>query len=718
MLLLIERIERIPLGNTKKSYHAGLIELRKWNRYFEGTPAALQESLCFMQKQFHKIAPNSEAGTSNLTTVIQSIGEIFATSIGTYNMELRETWDIKAHIGSAIVDTLCRLDYIELEREGQGPYQIIATDKWINLKTVIIPGSTQVFRGLSKTKPLNLTSSTLPNGKPLVKKQYSLDFEGIKDSVHVQGMNKIIQTPWRINKRIFDIVSAHTWNNSIPDIPAEGNKHKVEKLYQKLKTNPELINEYNKESLLWTRKREALKIRSNILERKIAIAKAGNLLNTSSFYNLMDTDYRGRLYYLEAYIHYQGNDLAKGLLEFAYGKELTPSGLRWLKIHTACCFNADSSFNLKVDKLSLEERANWSDEHMEFIRTTSKEGTIHTSAEKPIMFLAACIELAEATEALDNGEIYISHLPVPVDGSSNAAQHAAAINKDIETAEQVGLVPSERPVDLYTNVGDMTVGMAQDFFDEFPLTPGEIRKNISKRSTMSRSYSAGHKSISKGMYSDCYKNGITTKYDITPLDCDQISKVVVKAIDKVCPANARLRTYLGKLVLFEIGDWCKELKAIVQGNGAKVITWTSPSGFPVTSRLNFQHTIAVRVSIFGKRIKIRGKWDTDVPKISKHISAIAANVVHSHDAAHMTAVAAEWDGCFGAVHDSFATHASDVDDLVALTKEKFISMYSSDNYYEDITDNILSDQSGFDSELPETGDYDIEQVRTSDFFFC
>ena len=104
--------------------------------------------------------------------------------------------------------------------------------------------------------------------------------------------------------------------------------------------------------------------------------------------------------------------------------------------------------------------------------------------------------------------------------------------------------------------------------------------------------------------------------------------------------------------------------------------------------------------------------------MSKHLSSIAANLVHSHDTAHMVAVAAEWEGCFGAVHDSYACHASDVDDLIVLIKDKFIEMYEHDNYYEVIRDSILSSAEGFDTPLPSVGDYDLEELRESDFFFC
>ncbi|WP_411016480.1 DNA-directed RNA polymerase, partial [Salmonella sp. s40490] len=51
-------------------------------------------------------------------------------------------------------------------------------------------------------------------------------------------------------------------------------------------------------------------------------------------------DWRGRLYFRSS-INPQSNDCIKGCLEFAEGKPLGKTGLKWLKIHVANCCGYD-----------------------------------------------------------------------------------------------------------------------------------------------------------------------------------------------------------------------------------------------------------------------------------------------------------------------------------------------------------------------------------------
>ena len=94
---------------------------------------------------------------------------------------------------------------------------------------------------------------------------------------------------------------------------------------------------------------------------------------------------------------------------------------------------------------------------------------------------------------------------------------------------------------------------------------------------------------------------------------------------------------------------------------------------------------------------------------------IAPNFIHSMDAAHLSIVASKWHGAFGAVHDSFSTHACDVPDLLQLTKDVFVEMYDHGNYF-DIINKILSDGND-DIEQPELGELNIGDIHGSDYFF-
>ena len=109
--LMSERRERVVL-NSNKAFNVGFTELRKWDGYYEDMADCLSEALCFMQMNFHKVTPSSEAGQANLTSIVITLGEIVTNTIGTYDEDTIENWEIKGHIGASIVDTLWRLDYI------------------------------------------------------------------------------------------------------------------------------------------------------------------------------------------------------------------------------------------------------------------------------------------------------------------------------------------------------------------------------------------------------------------------------------------------------------------------------------------------------------------------------------------------------------------------------------------------------------------------------
>ena len=73
---------------------------------------------------------------------------------------------------------------------------------------------------------------------------------------------------------------------------------------------------------------------------------------------------------------------------------------------------------------------------------------------------------------------------------------------------------------------------------------------------------------------------------------------------------------------------------------------------------------------------------------------------------------------FGAVHDSFSTHASDVDKLLRLTKTKFIEMYDVDNFYDYIENQLITNKDELDVDQPTRGSLEIREIEDSDYFFA
>ena len=270
---------------------------------------------------------------------------------------------------------------------------------------------------------------------------------------------------------------------------------------------------------------------------------------------------------------------------------------------------------------------------------------------------------------------------------------------------------------------------------------------------MTRAYSAGAGKIAENMYFDCKTEDYHEEYGIDQTDCNKFARLLIQAINTVCPGPLQTMTYFQSLAAFEIGKFgidpkllkrrkelnrlseptdeeLEELNDIVQtleeqgedliyGNGKKEIKWTTPSGFDVVYQNWRMNNFRCRGTISGYRqvnhvVQIAG----DKPDVRGFMCGISPNFIHSMDASHMALVIDDWDGAFGAVHDSFSTHACDVDDLLALTKQKFVEMYDVDNFYDYIENQLITDKTELDVEQPQLGSLQIQEIYDSDYFFA
>ena len=305
-------------------------------------------------------------------------------------------------------------------------------------------------------------------------------------------------------------------------------KSKLKEAYKKYQDNPSELNKarYNKIAKEWEKTLRPLQVRAKRAETKVTLSKAKSAAGWEQFYSLVDKDYRGRAYYKEPYLNYQGNDLARGLMKFKESKPLTIEGQQALAIHTANSFNqkytldelkdidwldedyisilkADQIDTISVDKFSLNDRIGWFNEHWELIMATAEQGIIHKKCEKPVAFLACCLEWLAISVMIEHGLEPVTNIPVAIDGTCNGYQHSAALSRDEKTGGLVALEDNVIPNDLYVKVAQKLVELAPDFFAQRNMTYAEIRKLISKRATMTRAYSAGAPTIAQAMYSDC-----------------------------------------------------------------------------------------------------------------------------------------------------------------------------------------------------------------------
>lgn len=663
----------------------------------------IEDMVSFARKTIQRcFKRNKTEGETAITQASMAIGKYIVEGWDSDNVNFRD----HVRVGDLIIEGFVMCGYLTISvghMKSRKPVTIHATDKWGDMEA--IAGRT-VCMSADIIPPI--TSLMQKNDKSVIKtwdKSKEKKFSQYLQAPFVKAIDKLQATRWLINKDVHNAILQH-WDSFIKTEVFDGEDTKEnDKLYQ----------------------RQASKNR----EVKEVMAVADKWLDTEfSFY--LDADYRGRLYYSEPFFNFQGSDIARGQLLFANGKPFDSTASFWLGVHTACCFNQSYGIDeipdwvttdyrsalkqeeldtISVDKMTLEDRAQWTQENIDDILELGEMGIIAHDAEKAISFLACCIEWYKYSKSEGT---FLTHLPIPIDGANNGWQHLGAMSKDALTGNLVGLIPTEVQNDFYVQVAKRLTQRMPEWFEERQMPMKHIRKGIAKRGAMTRAYSCGQKKMSESMYSDCYQFGFTTEYNISTWDCDELSSQVIRAIQEVCPGPLETMRYLQKLADQEITNWYKQY-GTDRGQG---IEWTTPSGFPVVYEC--YRTRPVKVDCYGFntlngeiRFKHVIREKTDIPDRRGFMCGISPNFVHSMDASHMALVVADWEGDFGAVHDSYSTHASSVELLMNNTRQEFVSMYDKENFYDSIPFG-----KGYPGAVPTIGTLDIKGVTDSDYFFC
>ena len=762
---LREKVSKVNPNNPKAN--TGAVLLRLFKEFDVEAEALVMLAVSTLELQLKQHSSNSKAGESTLTNSSVTIGK----RVSKYMQREPIPWHIQVRLGDLFIEALYNLKFIDLtyERTSNSQHKINILSKWAMLAD--IPEELKRFTiiGTAVRKP---------------KKIYNV-FQSFQTVAKIHKEQSVIKNWTEDDNSRFIKHLGKPWLNSIDNVQQVGwsiNKRVLQAILA------------NKESFISTVEEDndakEQKRLSKLVEFSFITTKAEVLKDKSAFYQYIEADYRGRLYYTESFLNFQGSDLARGMLKFARAKPMTESGKQWLAIHTANSFNQSFKINeipewceadykshleseglesISVDKMTLEDRIRWTVENMEVILEAGENVMFIEGAEKEVTTLACCLEWYDMS--ICEGT-YHSRLPIPIDGSNNGWQHLGAISKDPKTGDLVGLIPREIQQDFYVQTAKELYHSTNDerrkeILTRMPMK--HIRKGISKRGSMTRAYSAGAQKIAENMYFDCKSEDFHEKYDITDKDCLGFARDLIKAINKVCPGPLDTMEYLQSLAKYEIGEYEKfrngkpaakewkrlrtELKNLymneekseevlqqindlilelqefetkrVRGNGSKILTWKTPSGFDVKYECYVMVERVVKGTISGYdkynkacRVNHKGLIASEAPDVRGFMCGISPNFIHSMDASHMSLVIDNWNGDFGAVHDSFSTHACDVDDLLELTKSTFINMYNVENFYDYIDRQLLSSDRPDDVDQPMRGSLNVEDIYQSDYFFA
>jgi DNA-directed RNA polymerase len=554
----------------------------------------------------------------------------------------------------------------------------------------------------------------------------------------ITSLETLRQQPWKLNLPVLEAMEK-TYPSETLDLVDDAGEIFVYNIHHENLNLPKKLNHLDGTKFMGKKDPKLQRMLSKYFEYNQVLKKA-RLVNDQTFYQEVSCDYRGRVYYAESFLEFQGSDLARSLFLFANKKHVSEKGFFWLKVHTAACYNM--SFNIdeiphyfttdyksylleegldtiSLDKMTLDDRAIWVDSNMAFINSVANCNKIVMEAEKPYSFLACCLEIKGYSQSKILRQEYMSGFPIPIDGSNNGWQHLAAMSKDKQAGTLVSLVPTPIQKDFYVAVAKELITIMPDWFNEKQMPMKHIRKGIAKRGSMTRAYSAGKQRIAKNMYDDCHVEGFTVKYNIDQDQCDTLAGNLIKAINSVCAGPLKTTKYLQKIAEHELN--CNRNN----------LTWHTPSGFPVVYKAYLQHERKQRGTIRGItgnkdgrvmhviKVDVLNKETGDkVPCRRSFASGISPNVVHSYDAAHMANTIVGFNGSFGAVHDSFSTHADEVDFLQEVTKMNFIAQYDTENFFNTLQDTLMENKESFTFPQPETGSLDLQDVYNSKYFFC
>lgn len=420
-----------------------------------------------------------------------------------------------------------------------------------------------------------------------------------------------------------------------------------------------------------------------------------------TFYLPHNMDFRGRAYPLPVYLNQMGADNSRGLLLFSEAKRLGAGGMRWLKIQIA---------NLAgFDKASLSEREKFAMDHLDDILDSANKG-LHgkrwwLEAEDPWQCLAACCELRNALQLADPTE-YMSRLPIHQDGSCNGLQHYAALGGDKAGAEQVNLEPSDRPSDVYTGVAEFVkeavAAEAAQGVPEAKLLVGRITRKIVKQTVMTNVYGVTFIGAMKQVRKQLVDHYPDLSSDETRLGALYIARKIFEALGTMFNGAHEIQYWLGdcasritqSLSPEQIDDIAEEALTPTPGPRTKrtpqkkldpsaklrnTVIWTTPLGLPVVQPYRVRKSRRVQTTL--QDLSILDVSSSAVVSRRKQLQAFPPNFIHSLDATHMmlSATACHRAGLtFSAVHDSFWTHASDVDNMNEILREAFVLMHSDD----------------------------------------
>jgi len=311
--------------------------------------------------------------------------------------------------------------------------------------------------------------------------------------------------------------------------------------------------------------------------------------------------------------------------------------------------------------------------------------------------------------------------------------------RDEVGGKATNLVPSNKPNDVYGLVAEKVINSLNKII-ETGIHPKDITRKVKKPIDKELNISFAKQWLDYGIDRKiCKKPVMCLPYSLTEYSCRQyIEDHVVKEYVE----NHRQHPFGSDL--FKSTQWLTGViwecinEVIVGARGimqflkavAKLvakenlpITWTSPLGLPIFMSTYKKISKRVKTQMGDSIIKL--SLTSDSPDIDgkKMQQSVCPNLIHSLDSSvlSLAVVKASELGVdtFSLVHDSFGVLAPDVDNMSKALREAFCEIYSQDvlaNWAMEMKAILSSKNQKKFPPIPEKGNLDLEQVKSSTFF--
>ena len=563
------------------------------------------------------------------------------------------------------------------------------------------------------------------------------------------AVNIIQSTPWKVNKKVLDVVNMVEKLNNTPidDIPQ----------MEPLKPD-DYAGETEEELKAWKKAAAGIYRREKARQsRRLSLSFIVNQANKFSQFKAIwfpyNMDWRGRVYAVPMF-NPQGNDMQKGLLTLAVGKPIGADGFKWLKVHGANCAG--------VDKVTFEERIKWVEDNHDNIMATAKAPMDSIEwwgkLDSPFCFLAFCFEYAGV---MHHGLSYSCSLPIAFDGSCSGIQHFSAMLRDHIGGHAVNLTPSGKVQDIYRIVSDrieeelkvlLVNGTDNEMVTHEDKKTGEITerlklgtrelarqwltygmsRKVTKRSVMTLAYGSKEYGFADQVYEDIVMPAIDSGSGAMFTEPNQASRFMAKMIWEavsvtVVAAVDAMKWLQGaaKLLAAEVKD--KKTGEILKP--CLPVHWVTPDGFPVWQEYRKKDTTRLNLMFLGS-FNLQPTVNKGTKKeLDKHKqeSGISPNFVHSQDGSHLRKTVVHTHRKYGVVsfaviHDSFGTIPADAEYLFRGVRETMVETYRDNDvlldFYEQFEYQLHESQREKLPELPKKGKLNIEDILSSDFAFA